>query len=167
MAITLTIDGKPHAVEVLRWRPSLVVLIDGRRHEVTEPDDGHDGHRSAVVDGAILRYARSTDDNECHVRIDGRTIEVRRIDPRDAVGGKDHSQDIIKAPMPGVVIEVFRKAGDDVSRGDKIATIESMKLQTVIVAPRDGKLATLKVSTGDTFQKDAVIAELEPLAGEV
>lgn len=166
MAITLLIEGKPYDVEVVSWRPNLVVVIDGRRHEVTDPDNGRDGHRSAVIDGALLRFARSADDNECHIRIGGRTVEVKRLDPRDAAGGKDHSQDIIKAPMPGVVIEVFRKAGDAVVRGDKVATIESMKLQTVLIAPRDGKIASLKVATGETFQKDAVIAELEPLAGK-
>lgn len=166
MALTLILDGAPHAIEILRWKPHLVVRIDGRRHEITDIDDGCDGHRSAVVDGALVRFIRATDDDVSHLRIDGRTWDVRLLDPREAAGGTDHSHDVIRAPMPGVVVEIHRGVGDAVLRGEKIATIESMKLQTALVAPRDGVVASLKRAPGETFDKDAVIAELEPLSGE-
>jgi 3-methylcrotonyl-CoA carboxylase alpha subunit len=166
MAMILMLEGKPHAIEILRWRPHLVLRIDGRRHEITDIDDGRDGHRSAVIDGALVRFVRATDDDRCHLRIDGRTFEARRRDPRDEAGGEDHAHDGIKAPMPGVVVEIHRQAGERVARGEKIVTIESMKLQTALLAPRDGVLARLKHAAGETFDKDAVIAELEPLSGE-
>jgi 3-methylcrotonyl-CoA carboxylase alpha subunit len=166
MATTLILEGVSHAIEILRWRPHLVVRIDGRRHEITDIDDGRDGHRSAIVDGALTRFVRATDGDRCHLRVDGRTFEVRRLDPRDAAVGEDHSHDVIRAPMPGVVVEIHRAAGDAVARGEKIATIESMKLQTALVAPRDGVVANLRRAAGETFDKDAVIAELEPLSGE-
>lgn len=166
MGLTLILEGTPHAVEILRWRPHLVVRIDGRRHEITDVDDGRDGHRSAVVDGAIVRFVRATDDERCHLRIDGRTYEVRHLDPREAAGGADHSHDVIRAPMPGVVVEIHRGVGEAVLRGEKVATIESMKLQTALVAPRDGVVAEVRRAAGETFDKDAVIAELEPLSGE-
>lgn len=166
MATTLILEGVSHTIEIVRWRPHLVVTVDGRRHEITDLDDGCDGQRSVVVDGAHARFVRATDDDRCHLRLDGRTHEVRRLDPREAAGGPDHSHDVIRAPMPGVVVEIHRGVGAAVLRGEKIATIESMKLQTALVAPRDGVVASLKRAPGETFDKDAVIAELEPLSGE-
>jgi 3-methylcrotonyl-CoA carboxylase alpha subunit len=166
MGPTLILEGSAHTIEILRWRPRLVVLVDGRRHEVTDVDDGRDGHRSAVVDGAVVDFMRAADDGRCHLRIDGRTFEIDRIDPRDAAGGDDHSHDVVRAPMPGVVVDVHRSAGEAVLRGEKIVTIESMKLQTALVAPRDGVVAALRRAAGETFDKDAVIIELEPLSGE-
>ncbi len=166
MALTLMFEGTAHAVEIVRWRPSLVVLVDGRRHEITDLDDGRDGHRSLVIDGAHVRFVRATDDDRCHLRLEGRTFEVRRLDPRDASGADDRSHDVVRAPMPGVVVELHRGVGDAVGRGEKILTIESMKLQTALVAPRDGVVAALHKAAGETFDKDAVVAELEPLAGE-
>lgn len=166
MAVTLVFDGTPHRVEIVRWRPSLIVRIDGRCHEVTDLDDGRDGRRAAVIDGALVRFVRATDDDRCHLRFDGRTFEVHRLDPRDASGAEDPSHDVVRAPMPGVVVDVHRSAGEAVARGDKIVTIESMKLQTTLVAPRDGVVARLLRGAGETFDKDAAIAELEPLATE-
>lgn len=166
MATTLILDGKSHAIEVLRWRPHLVVMIDGRRHEVSAFGDGRDGDTSVDIGGAQLRFVRATDYDVCHLRIDGRTLAVRREDPFAGAGTDDHAHDMIKAPMPGVVVELFRATGDKVVRGDKVATIESMKLQTVLIAPRDGILSRINRAAGETFEKDAVIAELEPLADE-
>ena len=148
MGPTLILEGSAHTIEILRWRPRLVVLVDGRRHEVT------------------VDFMRAADDGRCHLRIDGRTFEIDRIDPRDAAGGDDHSHDVVRAPMPGVVVDVHRTAGEAVLRGEKIVTIESMKLQTALVAPRDGVVAALRRAAGETFDKDAVIIELEPLSGE-
>ena len=63
--------------------------------------------------------------------------------------------------MPGAVVSVQKKPGDAVKRGEPIITIESMKLQTALPAPRDGVIASILKSEGETFEKDEVIATLE------
>ena len=75
--------------------------------------------------------------------------------------------DHVKAPMPGAVVSVHKAVGDTVKRGETIVTIESMKLQTALVAPRDGVIAELNRKEGESFEKDEVIARLEAAAGEV
>jgi len=64
--------------------------------------------------------------------------------------------------MPGAIISVHKQAGDEVSRGETIITIESMKLQTALAAPRDGRLLDVLKVAGETFDKDALLARLEP-----
>ena len=54
-----------------------------------------------------------------------------------------------------------------IARGDTLVTIESMKLQMALLAPRDGRLAALMTyAVGETFEKDAIVAELEPLTDQ-
>jgi biotin carboxyl carrier protein len=52
-----------------------------------------------------------------------------------------------------------------VARGETLVTIESMKLQMTLLAPRDGRLAGVRRGVGETFDKDEIVAELEPLGG--
>ena len=64
--------------------------------------------------------------------------------------------------MPGAVVSVQKRAGDKVTRGEAIVTIESMKLQTALPAPRDGVIAKILKGEGETFEKDEIIVTLEP-----
>ena len=64
--------------------------------------------------------------------------------------------------MPGAVVAIHKQAGAEVKRGETIVTIESMKLQMALAAPRDGVLAEIRRGAGETFDKDEIVAELEP-----
>jgi biotin carboxyl carrier protein len=68
--------------------------------------------------------------------------------------------------MPGAVVSVHKAVGDAVTRGETIITIESMKLQTALPAPRDGVIAAILRGEGETFDKDEVIVQLEKDAGK-
>ena len=54
----------------------------------------------------------------------------------------------VGAPMPGMVVNVAVKAGDDVAQGQKLLTMEAMKMETTIYAERAGRVAELLVSPG-------------------
>ena len=63
--------------------------------------------------------------------------------------------------MPGMVVTVAVQAGDGVKKGQKLLTIEAMKMETTISAERDGKIADVlvkpgsQVATGDLLLKFA------------
>lgn len=168
MPLHLTLDGETHAIEIVRRAPRLVLDVDGRRYEIVDEID--QGDELLTVDGVGIAVARALVEagprETCFVRIDGRTHEVGLIDPREETGGHDSSRDEVHAPMPGAVVSVHRRAGDAVVRGETIVTIESMKLQTALAAPRDGVLAEVLKAAGDTFDKDAVLARLVPVDGD-
>lgn len=56
------------------------------------------------------------------------------------------------APLGGVVVEVCVKVGDAVKAGDKIATIEAMKMKTAVSAHRDGTVTAIPVKVGDAVE---------------
>lgn len=56
------------------------------------------------------------------------------------------------APLSGVVVSIDVTVGQDVSEGDKIATLEAMKMKTVVVAHRSGKVTAVHVNAGDGIE---------------
>ena len=63
----------------------------------------------------------------------------------------------VKAPMPGVILEVNVKPGDKVARGQQVAILEAMKMHNVIGAPRDGVIADVCVEKGQSVGHGDVI----------
>jgi len=59
-----------------------------------------------------------------------------------------------------VVVDVKVAAGDRVIKGQPLMAIESMKILTVISAPRDGNVARVHFEQGQTFEKNAVLVTL-------
>jgi 3-methylcrotonyl-CoA carboxylase alpha subunit len=162
MAFAFRLADRTLTVEVLALRPVLRLRIDGREHTIeTLPAPGT-GPRAMTVDGAPLAFVQAVRGGIVHLRLDGRTLTLEAADPRaeGARGGAAH--DAIHAPMPGAVVSVEKRPGDRVLRGETVLTIESMKLQTALLAPRDGVLAEVLRQPGETFEKDAVVARLEP-----
>lgn len=160
MAFRLELDGKPHDVTILARRPHLVIAVDGRRHIVETRDEGGDGRCRLTIDGEESAFARAETVEGALVRLNGRTTPVRRIDAAaeaSAAGGGVH---LVRAPMPGIVIAIHKAAGDSVERGETVITIESMKLQMKLDAPRNGEIAEIGAREGEGFEKDAVLARL-------
>lgn len=62
--------------------------------------------------------------------------------------------------MPGKVVGVKASVGQAVKKGDTILVLEAMKMENDIVAPQDGTVASINVSTGDSVESGAVLATL-------
>jgi 3-methylcrotonyl-CoA carboxylase alpha subunit len=161
MAFRLKIGDREHAVEIVRRRPWLVVRIDGREHEITEPSTEADGRHAIGIGGEAVRFARAHLAERQVIRLDGRTFDVTLVDPRSDSAGLGGSQNHIRAPMPGSVVSIQKQAGDGVNAGETILTIESMKLQTALIAPRAGVIAEILRGEGQTFDKDEIIVRFE------
>ncbi|MBM3957757.1 MAG: acetyl-CoA carboxylase biotin carboxyl carrier protein subunit [Gemmatimonadetes bacterium] len=63
--------------------------------------------------------------------------------------------------MPGRVISVEVKRGDQVRRGQTVCIIESMKMEQRIASPRDARVTAVRVSAGDPVQRGQTLVELE------
>ena len=67
---------------------------------------------------------------------------------------------VIKAPMPGTVVNVVVSAGKAVKAGDDLVFIEAMKMETPVKAPQDGTVATVEVSKGEAVDSGKVLVTL-------
>ncbi|MCF4101859.1 acetyl-CoA carboxylase biotin carboxyl carrier protein subunit [Gillisia sp. M10.2A] len=67
----------------------------------------------------------------------------------------------IKAPMPGLILDVLVKEGDSVKEGDYLLVLEAMKMENTLTAPGDGVIKAIHVEKGQTVEKNQLLIELE------
>jgi biotin carboxyl carrier protein len=67
----------------------------------------------------------------------------------------------VKSPMPGKVVKVLVRAGDDVKAGQGIVVVEAMKMENELKAPRDGKVRDVAVQEGQAVEAGQPLATLE------
>ena len=65
------------------------------------------------------------------------------------------------APMPGLVTEVNVSEGDEVNEGDKLITLEAMKMLTSVGANQAGVVKAIHVAKGDAVESDDLLVEIE------
>ncbi|MGM0567293.1 MAG: biotin/lipoyl-containing protein [Bacteroidota bacterium] len=66
----------------------------------------------------------------------------------------------IKAPLPGSIIAVFVKEGDEVKKGQKVVTYEAMKMENEVQATKEGTVKAVKVAPGDSVSEGQDLIEI-------
>jgi glutaconyl-CoA/methylmalonyl-CoA decarboxylase subunit gamma len=64
------------------------------------------------------------------------------------------------SPLPGTILKISVKPGDQVQKGDKLFVMEAMKMENNIQADIDGTVRSIKVAVGDNVLQGAVIMEI-------
>lgn len=67
---------------------------------------------------------------------------------------------VIKAPMPGLVLKIMISENQDINEGDSVLILEAMKMENVIKSPGTGKVKIIKVKERDAVEKNEVLVEL-------
>ncbi len=138
MKINVKINETNYTVEIedLNVRP-IVAIVDGDRFEVT-PENG--------MPLEVKREASAP------VESAPKKAEVLSI----AANAK-----VLPAPLPGTIIEVFIKPGDEVESGQVVLVIEAMKMKNSIRSTREGKVSAVLVSAGQTVMHKQALLEFE------
>jgi propionyl-CoA carboxylase alpha chain len=117
-----------------------------------------------TIDGRVHRFRLRYDRSFFWVAFCGlnRLYEVYRPEEWDLIrhmpAGKEAlPSDELPCPMPGLVVEVPVKAGDHVTRGQNLVTLESMKMESGVASPVDGTIAEVRVKQGDTVEVGDVL----------
>ncbi|MBN1114770.1 MAG: biotin/lipoyl-binding protein [Oligoflexia bacterium] len=92
-----------------------------------------------------------------------RSRVVQTVLERGKFTHKDSGQSLaqVKAPIPGLVLELRCKKGDTVKIGQTVLILEAMKMQNEIQASRDGVIKELKVTEGQNVYEGDVLAVIE------
>ena len=69
--------------------------------------------------------------------------------------------DLIKAPMPGLILEINVTQGQKVKENDALLILEAMKMENVLISPREGIIKSISVKKGDPVIKGALLIEFE------
>ena len=74
---------------------------------------------------------------------------------------KKFDEKIIKCPMPGLVVSVNISEGQKIEMGDKLFTVEAMKMENIIKSDISGKIKKIYCAEGDSLASDQIMIEFE------
>ncbi|MFP4550351.1 MAG: biotin/lipoyl-containing protein [Spirochaetales bacterium] len=146
--LTLRVDGREIVVEVHREGERIVVEHENERHEILVTSDRAAGVVSTGVESVQQHRAPGG----------GRT----RVTPAsaDATAAATSGSTPVMAPMVGVVREVHVSAGSRVVEGEKLVTMEAMKMDIFVLAPSAGSVDSVSCSVGQTVQEGQTVATI-------
>ncbi|MGR8946666.1 MAG: biotin/lipoyl-containing protein [Gammaproteobacteria bacterium] len=153
------INDLEYEVSPVRNGGALTLEIDGRQHLVSL--SGNENPRLLTIDGKSYEVFTAAAEDQIYLRLNNHDYQLSAIDPIAAAASDKKGTDTMIAPMPGVVVSLAISAGDEVKAGQILLTIESMKLQTAIIAERDGVIAVIGFKETETFDKGAVLIRFE------
>ncbi len=131
--------------------PLVRLLVDGAATEISVGEKAlwNDYARTSVSDGCETTYFE-----------DGASFVIAAC-RYDGAGGAAASDGAILSPMPGRIIAVAVAAGDSVTKGQKLLTLEAMKMEHSLVAPFDGVVAELDAAEGGQVSEGALLARID------
>lgn len=66
----------------------------------------------------------------------------------------------VKSPLPGIIVTVLVREGDEVTMGQKLLTMEAMKMENNVLAEKVGTVTSVRVKPGDTVLQNDVLLEI-------
>ncbi|OEI84328.1 acetyl-CoA carboxylase biotin carboxylase subunit [Brucella sp. BO3] len=117
-----------------------------------------------AIDGRVSEASVSRIGHDVTVQIEGHDAIFHHV---QATGAEEDasSESRILSPMPGLVRLICVVEGASVAKGDPLVTMEAMKMELSLTAPRDGKVASVTVAAGDQVNEGALLVELEEQHG--
>jgi len=124
------------------------VYVDGRPEEFdfdfrAEPEGIH------PIDGATVVFS------------DGAAFQLSLSRPVDGAGAGALLDGAVRTPMPGRIVSVAVRVGDEVTAGQTLLTLEAMKMEHGLVAATAARVTEICVSVGEQVSEGAVAARLE------
>ncbi|MBQ8222827.1 MAG: biotin/lipoyl-binding protein [Bacteroidales bacterium] len=166
MNIIVDVDGVSYNVNIEKIRRrSLNCTINGQNYEVLLSQNG--GKMSKVIINGMTEtiFVSETSDNNYCVHLKGLDFICRRNDELNDT--KDYSNNESKnndltycSPMPGKVIKVNVKEGDDVKEGDILCVVEAMKMENNIKSMTSAKVKKVFVVEGEKVDVKNILIEL-------
>ena len=162
MKYLATVDEHEYEIEILS---DGLISIDGNTHEVDFQNLGEELVYSLLLDGRSFEALVSPIDDAWQVLLKGTQYTIYVEDERDrrlraaaGSGVAEHREFHLKAPMPGLIVDIPVSDGQTIEKGEVLLILESMKMQNELRAPRAGVVSRIRDNIGDSVdQRDILL----------
>ena len=142
------------------------VIQDGATRQVAIEWQPGDPVSVVTVDGSALTVQISRRGTSLSLTRGGATMAVRVLAPRIAalldlmpIKQPPDLSRFLLSPMPGLLVSLAVREGQEVKSGEALATVEAIKMENVLRAERDGTVAAIRAKVGASLAVDEVILE--------
>jgi propionyl-CoA carboxylase alpha chain len=161
-------NGEHHPVSILPADGGYDVSYEGNDYAVRSDWQLGQILYSGTVNGSAIAVQVQRHNQTYRLSHDGHRADITILTPREAELVKlmpvkappDTSRHLL-APMPGLLVSVAVKPGDEVKAGEELAVLEAMKMENTLRAERDGVIAKINFEPGASLEVDELIMELE------
>ena len=159
----------------LNWKYGNQEIPDDVKPKTMEQVEAEDELVRKALSGELTAKAKK--DKPANLRafdvyVDGEYFNVEVADPNMKGGGttlkkkeiqtaETNDSGSLKAPIPGMIVELKIKIGDTVKAGDTVVVLEAMKMFNNLVAPCSGEVKEIKFKVGDSVAKGDVLCHIE------
>jgi len=138
---------------------SFDILVQNKSHSIIIDGSATDGTFEATANGRKVSVEQSS----------GKRLQARKrsTSPLSSSSVASSSSPVsaepgtILSPMPGTVLKIDKKTGDPVKAGERIMTVEAMKMENEIRADKDGTIKEIRVKAGSAVMAHDVLAVVE------
>ncbi len=162
MKYIITVEGKTFEIEVGQGQ----VWVDQRPYDVDFQDvDGLAQYSLLVDHRSYEAHVERIAGDVCRMTMDGRPYQARLHRGGNGKGvnaepnrARSTTQAEVRAPLPGLLVEMCVSEGERVQEQDVVAVMESMKMNLELRAPRSGVVRDLRIGPGHEVARGDVLA---------
>jgi biotin carboxyl carrier protein len=88
------------------------------------------------------------------------STDITRSEQKTSSPAGPKGSGFIKSPLPGTIVDLHIKVGDNVKAGDKLLTLEAMKMENIINSDKTGTIVKINYKKGDTVMEGDILIEV-------
>lgn len=142
-------EGDAVIIDGAHVKPDLYTISEDRYHLILD----HKGYQIEIIE-------KDHQAKSAVIMVNGKGYRVQLKDEKDrlleTLGFETNARSSIrdlKAPMPGMVLDILVDAGQQIKKGEQILVLEAMKMENLIKSPSDLIVKSIEVNKGDKIEK--------------
>jgi biotin carboxyl carrier protein len=146
--IIATINGKEHYIKIIVLKNSILEFILDNSYRTAKLIEFGSSYIKIIMNGEQIILKKHS-----------KLTEI--LEKSLALSGSSSGENKLFSQIPGRVVSIMAKSGDQLKKGDSVVVLESMKMQVAVKAHKDGNVREIKVKVGDTVSRNDVVAWIE------
>ena len=141
-----TIEGDEKGLDIIEVKPGIFHIIKNNKSYNAEVLKANKEEKSFVI---------RVNGNKYTVQLKDKYDELLdKLGMSSAASAKIKD---MKAPMPGLVVEVRAQEGDAIKKGDALVVLQAMKMENILKSPADAVIKKINIKKDDTVEKNQIL----------